>query len=76
MAARPMARMASSELPPMCGVARKLGRREQLGVLGRLGGEHVEGRPGEPAVLQQLLEGRLVDQAAARRVDQQRVRAA
>ena len=60
----------------MCGVARKLGRREQLRVVRRLGGEDVEGGAGEAAVREHRLEGRLVDEAAARRVDEHGARAA
>ena len=46
----------------------------ELGGVGRLGLEHVERRAGDRLPAQRLQQGRLVDQAAARGVDEQRCR--
>ncbi len=63
-----------------CGVSRKLGSASRLGrnhrVAGRrrLGGDDVEAGASDPAFLERADQRRLVDDAAARGVDQQRTR--
>ena len=76
IAARPIASTASSELPPMCGVARKLGRREQLrGPPAAPWRTRRSAAPARRPSMSMVLEGDLVDQPAAGRVDQHARRA-
>ena len=57
---------------PRCGTQQDVLERQQIGVNGRLVLVHVERRAGEQPVLERPGERRLVDDRAARRVDQVR----
>ena len=68
---------AASVEAPTCRVPTKFGSRSSGWSDGvRLRLEHVASRSGEPAGAERFAERRLVDDAAARRVDQQRMGAA
>ena len=73
MAARPMASTASRVPPPMCGVPMKRGQPQQLAIDGRLDREHVERRAAQALFDERPLQRLLVDDAAARGVDEKRV---
>ena len=72
MAARPMASCASRELPPMCGVPRKVGIASSRALDIRLRRKHIGRRAGQSTALERGGQGRLIDQPATRCIDQER----